>query len=374
MNKDVINKRLEITHAPNEAHFTQSTRAPYQTYEYLADILAREVKGRRQDTDDGALGTIDLLLTSLFIGAHVLLEDYPGSGKTFLAKVLANSIDFNEGSPDHMSGYQRVQCMVDLLPTDITGTELKERDQWVLSYGPIFSHVLLVDEINRTTPRVQAAFLEAMAEKQITISRRTLLLEPVFFLIATQNPFDRAGTFELPYAQLDRFLFKRVLTPLKPEDLRAVISMNYDSSAERPAPVKMHELLSAMGRLNRPLVSREIEDDLLSLHKHFTRRVSTGDKADTTRVIAPECSLSPRTLRLFKRAVDFRVNLDEERTGSPKAYSAERHLTPLLIDLLRHRITLSSRTSGAAEVLLEIKRITQDVLEESLQRQRARST
>ena len=348
-------------------------RSPAQTYAYLKKIIGNNVKGRDLDTENHTLSTIDLLLTTLFIQSHILIEDYPGSGKTFLAKVVSDAIDFTESQSPFMTGFNRVQCMVDLLPTDITGTEVKDRDEWVIKYGPIFSHIFLVDEINRTTPKVQAAFLEAMAEKQITILKEVKRLEPIFFLIATQNPFDRVGTFELPYAQLDRFLFKRNLSPIMGESLRAIIRMNYEESQIQAslAPVPLQELLNAMSILNQPLTERAIEDDLIALHTHFTRRVCIHGITSPERVISPQCSLSPRTLRLLKAAVDFRLNLSRSSTGSETLpYHTEEHLLPLLPDLLRHRILLEDLPNHEEEIQKVIQEIRQDVLEESIQSQR----
>lgn len=361
-------------------------RSPDQVYNDLKELIADQVKGRSDDTENDGLSTIDLILTSLYTGNHILLEDYPGSGKTFLAKILAESLDFRKDKKDYMSDFQRVQCMVDLLPTDITGTWIKEKDDWVLNYGPMFSHILLVDEINRTTPKVQSAFLEAMAEKQITINKKTLKLEPIFFLIATQNPFDRVGTFELPYAQLDRFLFKRVLSPISGEHLRQVIAMNHTpDKEEEKSPVSLAEFLSSADKLNAPLTDKEIADDLLSLHTEFSKRVSNGKPTTQSKsnqelkVISPQCSLSPRTLRLLKKAVDFRVNLERYSRGKGEVseketsfYDFNKHMRPLLPDLLRHRIILKDRNAHADDVMNLIKEMGENVTEASFKRQRKR--
>ncbi len=152
---------------------------------------------------------IDLLLIALMADGHVLLEDYPGSGKTTLAKTLGDSI-IDDNPQEKIAAFRRIQFTPDLLPSDITGVSVFEPDKGTFEFrpGPIFAHVVVGDEINRTSPKVQAAMLEAMAEKQVTVDNVSHQLDDLFFVIATQNPRDQAGTYPLPVAQLDRFLFK----------------------------------------------------------------------------------------------------------------------------------------------------------------------
>jgi MoxR-like ATPase len=141
---------------------------------------------------------IQLVLTALLAGGHVLLEDVPGVGKTLLAKSLAKSID---------GKFQRIQCTPDLLPSDITGTNIWNPGSREFEFipGPVFANILLADEINRATPRTQSALLEVMEEKQVTLDGHTRPVSPPFFVIATQNPIESYGTFALPEAQMDRF-------------------------------------------------------------------------------------------------------------------------------------------------------------------------
>ena len=145
-------------------------------------------------------GKLRLILAALMAGGHLLLEDVPGIGKTLVAKALARSL---------AADFKRVQCTPDLLPSDITGSSLydQRRQEFVFVPGPLFAHVVLVDEINRATPRTQSSLLEALAEGQITTDGVTRPLGRPFFVIATQNPVETMGTFPLPEAQLDRFLF-----------------------------------------------------------------------------------------------------------------------------------------------------------------------
>ncbi|MGO9465833.1 MAG: AAA family ATPase [Isosphaeraceae bacterium] len=155
--------------------------------------IEKVVIGKRQE--------IILALVAYFSEGHILLEDVPGVAKTMLARALASSVG---------ASFKRVQCTPDLLPTDITGASIfnPKTTQFEFRAGPIFSQIVLADEINRTTPRTQSALLEAMAERRVSVDGTTFDLTPPFLLIATQNPVDHEGTFPLPEAQLDRFLVR----------------------------------------------------------------------------------------------------------------------------------------------------------------------
>ena len=183
----------------------------------LQERLRASIVGR----DD----VIDLIIVALLADGHVLLEDYPGSGKTTLAKSLG---EHRQRSKDGLRCAGAITP--DLLPSDATGTTIFDPEGRSFQFrpGPIFSHILLADEINRTSPKVQAALLEAMAEKQATIDNKTYALDQLFFVIATQNPLDLAGTYPLPAAQLDRFLFKiRMVHIPKKSELELLI--NFDT-------------------------------------------------------------------------------------------------------------------------------------------------
>ena len=159
-------------------------------------------------------------LSAVFAGGHVLLEGVPGLGKTLLVKSIASALGLS---------FKRIQFTPDLMPSDVTGTQILQEDEngsrrFVFKQGPIFAHVVLADEINRSTPKTQSALLEAMEEKQITVLDQTYTLESPFFVLATQNPVELEGTYPLPEAQLDRFLMKLHLDPPNSAELKEVLS------------------------------------------------------------------------------------------------------------------------------------------------------
>ncbi|NMC63418.1 MAG: MoxR family ATPase [SAR324 cluster bacterium] len=210
----------------------------FETGEKLRGALSKIIRGR----DD----TIRLVLTALFADGHVLLEDYPGSGKTILSKSLGNLIAKDSGSAteEYILPFRRIQFTPDMLPGDVLGVNVFEAQtgHFHFLHGPIFAHVVLADEINRTGPKVQAAFLECMAEKQVTIDNVTYPLDKLFFVIGTQNPLDIAGTYPLPLVQLDRFLLK--------------IPMSYvDAKTEVEILEQHHEIQSSIENI-RPICTR----------------------------------------------------------------------------------------------------------------------
>ncbi|MBW4512015.1 MAG: MoxR family ATPase [Scytonematopsis contorta HA4267-MV1] len=184
----------------------------------LTNNLAQTIVGKAE--------VIRLVLVALLAGGHVLLEDVPGVGKTLLAKTLARSID---------GKFQRLQCTPDLLPTDITGTNIwnPKNGEFTFLPGPIFANILLTDEINRATPRTQSALLEVMEEHQVTVDGVSRSVPTPFFVIATQNPIEYQGTFPLPEAQMDRFMVSLSLGyPSETEELQMLQRLQNDVTVD----------------------------------------------------------------------------------------------------------------------------------------------
>jgi MoxR-like ATPase len=204
-----------------------------------AAVIAEKVaEGREQILAElrkviiGQDEVVEEVLIALFTGGHCLITGVPGLAKTLLIKTLAGILDLE---------FKRIQFTPDQMPSDITGTEILDEDQGGRRLhfvkGPIFAQIILADEINRTPPKTQAALLEAMQESHVTAAGRTYPLEQPFFVLATQNPIELEGTYPLPEAQLDRFMFNIVITYLSQDDEVRVVTQT--TGGEQPAPVRV---------------------------------------------------------------------------------------------------------------------------------------
>ncbi len=242
---------IELTAAgPARSTESPASAAPFRI-DSLADVrgLFAALGDRCRAMVQGRDETIALVLIALFADGHVLLEDHPGSGKTTLAKALGEGLERQR----HQTGFaamRRIQFTPDLLPSDITGGLVYDTEsrQFAFRPGPIFANIVLADEINRAGPKVQAALLEAMAEKQVTVDNQSYALEDLFFVIATQNPLDLAGTYPLPRAQLDRFMFKIKMTYLDRAHELEVLSEWRAARRRPPAFVVSPEAILAARR------------------------------------------------------------------------------------------------------------------------------
>ena len=242
------------------------------TFDAVRREIAKVVVGHEQ--------AIEVILAAFFAGGHVLIEGVPGIGKTLIVRSLAEALNLS---------FNRIQFTVDLMPADITGTRVINeaadgRREFLFVPGPVFSNLLLADEVNRATPKTQSALLEAMAEQQVTVAGTSYPLAAPFFVLATLNPIEMEGTYQLPEAQLDRFLFKVRLDYPSQEELERILGST--TSAELPAiaPVLPRERAAArveeLKRLVREvLVAPHIERWVAALVR---RTAPGGEAADET--------------------------------------------------------------------------------------------
>ena len=251
-----------------------------QKIEHLTTNLSKTIVGKDK--------AIRLVLVAILSGGHALLEDVPGVGKTLLAKSLARSIN---------GRFQRIQCTPDLLPTDITGTNIFKPNSQEFEFlpGPIFANVLLVDEINRATPRTQSALLEVMEEHQVTVDGESRPVPQPFFVIATQNPIEYQGTFPLPEAQMDRFtvslslgypspeeellMLQRQLNPIKVEELQPCISLEEVQQMQHLCSQVRIEISLQQYILNLVRASRQDEEISLGVSPRGTIALQRATQA-----------------------------------------------------------------------------------------------
>jgi MoxR-like ATPase len=278
--------------------------------ESIVNNLERVILGKAQ--------SVELVVIGLLCQGHVLIEDVPGVGKTMLARSLAKSLDCT---------FNRIQFTPDMLPSDVTGVSIfnQENQKFEFRPGPIMGQIILADEVNRATPKTQAALLEAMEERQVTVDGVTHPLPKPFMVLATQNPIEYEGTFPLPEAQLDRFLLRvRLGYPNPSEEMRVLSAQQIQHPIESlEQVVKVNELLNAIGQIREVYVSPAIQRYIIDL---VGRTRQSGDVY---------LGASPRgSLALF-------------RTGQARAALLGRdHVLPddikaLAVPVLGHRIIVS---------------------------------
>ncbi|MCL4846773.1 MAG: MoxR family ATPase [Acidobacteria bacterium] len=223
-----------------------------------AELVARVAEGRQSLLAElrkvivGQDEVIEQVLAALFTGGHCLITGVPGLAKTLLVKTLADVLDLT---------FKRIQFTPDLMPSDITGTEILDEQGGARSLrfvrGPVFAQIVLADEINRTPPKTQAALLEAMQERHVTASGRTYALDPPFFVLATQNPIELEGTYPLPEAQLDRFMLNVVMTYLPEDEEVRVVTQTTGAEQAAPRRVLSGDDILAFQRVVRQVVVSE---------------------------------------------------------------------------------------------------------------------
>ncbi|MES3152477.1 AAA family ATPase [Sphingomonas faeni] len=267
--------------------------------------------------------TVDLLLVALFAGGHILLEGPPGTAKTLLAHAFARTVGLEFG---------RIQFTPDLMPGDIIGANLFnfQTSTFTLTRGPIFTELLLADEINRTSPKTQAALLEAMQERTVTIDGESLALSNRFTVVATQNPIEQQGVYPLPEAQLDRFLFKQTVSyPTAEEERRIVADHGARSTAMSPANwgVEARADAATIDAAVATVANVRLVDEVIDYIVALVR--GTRDVADL------ESGASPRAGAMLAGAARARAALDGRDFVIPDDVKT---LAPAL---LRHRLILS---------------------------------
>jgi MoxR-like ATPase len=285
----------------------------------LADRIRTEIAKAVVGQGD----TVDLILTALLAGGHVLLEGPPGTAKTFLAQCFARTLDLQFG---------RIQFTPDLMPGDIIGSNLFnfQTSTFTLTRGPIFCELLLADEINRTPPKTQAALLEAMQERNVTIDGHANPLSERFMVVATQNPIEQQGTYPLPEAQLDRFLFKQTLKYPSAEEERAIVAAHGLRSGS-PAPADMGVSVVADGasitEAVRAVAGVRLVDEIVAYVVGLVR--ATRETPDL------ETGASPRSAANLATAARARAVLQGRDYVIPDDVKA------LALPALRHRVILS---------------------------------
>lgn len=302
-----------------------------QFSEKVAGNLEKVIVGKRQ--------SIELIVIALLCQGHVLIEDVPGVGKTMLARSLARSLDCT---------FNRIQFTPDMLPSDVTGVSIynQRENKFEFRPGPVVGQIILADEINRATPKTQAALLEAMEERQVTVDGSTHLLPKPFMVLATQNPIEYEGTFPLPEAQLDRFLLRmRLGYPSMSDEIKVLGDQQIQHPLEGlKSVVKLKEILQAIGDVKKVFVAQSIKKYIVEL---TTRTRQGGDVY---------LGASPRGSLSLARAGQARAALLGRDHVLPEDVQA------LAIPVLAHRIIVSPAARlndlGSDRIIQEIVHAT----------------
>ena len=312
-----------------------------KSFQQTHAVIAREV----QKVIVGQDSVIENLLISLFVGGHCLITGLPGTAKTSLVRTIAQTLGLK---------FKRIQFTPDLMPSDITGTDIIEEDPttgrrtWTFVPGPIFTNVLLADEINRTPPKTQSALLEAMQELSCTVRGSQYRIEAPFFVLATQNPIELEGTYPLPEAQLDRFLFNTVLDYLSSDEELRVVDLTTTNELPQAEVVTNAEEIMQFQRLVRMTPVAESVARYAVDFVRATRPVSNGD--------APDFIKKYVNFGGSVRAAQFLVLAGKARALMHGRYHVSYDdVRALAIPILRHRILTNfhaeSERIDSAEIL-----------------------
>lgn len=276
---------------------------------------------------------INRLLLSLLCKGHVLLEGVPGLAKTLSVKALAGTMH---------AAFSRIQFTPDLLPADLLGTMIynPETRQFTAKKGPVFANLILADEINRAPAKVQSALLEAMQERQVTLGETSYALPNPFLVLATQNPIEQEGTYQLPEAQLDRFLFKVLVDyPSREEELKVLALMSSTAAAPRTAPVvSVEEIEQSRQLMDQIFIDPAVEGYIVDL----VRTTRSPERVDHSLEGMVRAGASPRAtinIALAAKALAFTRG---------RAYVTPQDIKDLAHDILRHRILLSYEAEAAS--------------------------
>lgn len=298
--------------------------------------LAERLQKNMESVIQGKSDVIAKVILTVLCEGHILLEDLPGTGKTTLAKALAKSIDCR---------FHRVQFTPDLLPSDLTGINFFDQKTADFTFrpGPVFTNILLGDEINRATPRTQSSLLECMEERQVSVDGVTYPLEKPFFVVATQNPVEIQGTFPLPEAQLDRFFMRLSMGYPAPEFEKAMLSarLGSDPAEGLSAVVSREELIEAQQAIRTVRVGDAVQDYLIAL--------VTGTRTHPT----IRMGVSPRGTLALQRAAQAHAAVEGRDFVLPDDVKA------VCVDVLAHRILCKGRslTQGAEPSAAALRQI-----------------
>lgn len=316
---------------PVEGHSPAVVSTAVEKIERLRNAIEQVIKGKPE--------AVRLAIVTLIAGGHLLVEDVPGVGKTTLAQALARALDCS---------FQRIQFTSDLLPSDVIGLSIYNQHSSVFEWkpGPVFAHIVLADEINRTTPKTQSALLEAMAERQVTVEGVTHLLPAPFMVLATQNPIEHHGTYPLPESQLDRFMLRlRIGHPSLRDEKQILRDRERNDPLDDVVPVMT---ASEVIDLQHSVAAVSVDDALVDYLMSIVAATRDSEMLDL--------GVSPRgSLALFRAAQA--LALTEERS-----YCIPDDIKRLVLPVFAHRILVSSRFASALRRSEEAEAVLTEIM------------